>query len=147
MLIPLYLLQAVMEQALGRLNETEALLEKAIGFAAAEGYVQPFIEEGADILDRLQTMRHIAPSFADKVLLQARAAEIRASQQIVIDPLTPRELEVLQLIAQDLTNQEIADHFVVALSTVKKHINRIFFKLEARDRTQAVLKARELNLL
>jgi len=53
----------------------------------------------------------------------------------------------LRLIADDLTNQEIADRLVIAVSTVKKHINRIFSKLAARDRTHAVLRARELGLL
>ena len=146
-LIAVYLQRVMLEHASGNEEQGVAALEKALRLAAAEGYIQPFIEVGSAILVWLPALRYIAPSFVDEVLVKARASEAWASQRGLVDPLTPREREVLQLIAQDLTNQEIADRLVVALSTVKKHINRIFSKLDARDRTQAVLKARELDLL
>ncbi len=53
----------------------------------------------------------------------------------------------MQLIAAGRSNQEIADTLVIAVSTVKKHINNIFGKLAVRSRTQALARARELNLL
>lgn len=89
-------------------------------------------------------MRHVAPAFVDELL--AAIAQHQPARP-VLDRLTPRELEVLRLIDDGLSNQEIADRLVVALATVKKHINHLFEKLDARDRTHAVLRARELGIL
>ena len=61
--------------------------------------------------------------------------------------ITPRELEVLLLIAQGLSNQEIAAHLFLSLNTVKTHASNVFAKLEAQRRTQAIQKAKELGLL
>ena len=61
--------------------------------------------------------------------------------------ITRREYEVLQLIAQGLSNQEIADRMFVSLNTIKTHTSNLFSKLDAQRRTQAVLKARALGLL
>ena len=69
------------------------------------------------------------------------------SHQPLVDPLSQRELEVLALIADGLTNQQIADQLYIGISTVKKHINHIYSKLGVKNRTQALLKARELKIL
>jgi DNA-binding NarL/FixJ family response regulator len=69
------------------------------------------------------------------------------ASQPLVDPLTGREMEVLALIAAGLSNQEIAERLTVALSTVKKHINRIYDKLGVKRRTQAIVRAKELYLL
>ena len=66
---------------------------------------------------------------------------------VLIEPLSPRELEVLDLICQGASNQEIATKLVVTLNTVKKHNNRIFGKLGVTSRVQAVLQARRLGLV
>src|SRR5690606_36298514 len=63
------------------------------------------------------------------------------------DPLSTREVEVLALIADGLTNREIADQLFVGVSTVKKHIQHIYTKLDTKNRTSAVMRARELHLL
>lgn len=68
-------------------------------------------------------------------------------QHRLIEPLSERELEILRLIAQGLSNQEITQKLFVALSTVKRHNLRIFAKLQAKSRTEAVARARELGLL
>ncbi len=61
--------------------------------------------------------------------------------------ITPREMEVLELIALGLSNQEIADRLFVSLNTVKTHTSNVFSKLDAQRRTQAIQKAKELGLL
>jgi NarL family two-component system response regulator LiaR len=61
--------------------------------------------------------------------------------------ITPREMEVLELIAQGLSNQEIANRLYVSLNTVKTHTSNVFSKLDAQRRTQAIQKAKMLGLL
>ncbi|MBN1400186.1 MAG: hypothetical protein JXA74_05075 [Anaerolineae bacterium] len=77
---------------------------------------------------------------------QGAVAPIRVAQPLV-EPLSERELEVLQLIAAGYSNAEIARQLYIALGTVKRHINNIYGKLDVRSRTQAVAKARDLGLV
>ncbi len=65
---------------------------------------------------------------------------------MLVEPLSERELEVLRLIADGLSNAEIADKLFIAQGTVKRHINNIYGKLDVQSRTQAVAKAREIGL-
>jgi LuxR family maltose regulon positive regulatory protein len=67
--------------------------------------------------------------------------------QPLIEPLTPRELEILGLIAEGLSNREIAEGLFLALSTVKGHNRNLYAKLQVSRRTEAVARARELGLL
>jgi LuxR family transcriptional regulator, maltose regulon positive regulatory protein len=71
----------------------------------------------------------------------------RRNDQALIEPLSERELEVLDLIASGLSNAEIAEQLFIAVGTVKRHINHIYGKLGAGSRTQAIAKAKELGLL
>ena len=71
----------------------------------------------------------------------------RSPAQPLIEPLSPRELEVLQLIAQGRSDQEMSERLFLALSTVKGHNRKIFGKLQVQRRTEAVARARELGLL
>jgi DNA-binding NarL/FixJ family response regulator len=92
----------------------------------------------------------IQPSVTRKVVAEfARMAEREhvRHEQPLIEPLSARELEVLALLAEGLSNQEIAERLVIAPGTVKNHISNILSKLNARDRTQAVLRAQEIGLL
>jgi LuxR family maltose regulon positive regulatory protein len=65
----------------------------------------------------------------------------------IVEPLTNRELEVLQMLAAGRSNQAIADRLVVTLDTVKKHVTHLLGKLGAANRTEAVARARELGLI
>ena len=80
-------------------------------------------------------------------LLPAPAAFTRDDAQVAALGLTPRELEILALIAEGLSNREIAERAYVSENTVKTHSSRIFDKLGARRRTQAVQRGKELRLI
>jgi LuxR family maltose regulon positive regulatory protein len=64
-----------------------------------------------------------------------------------VEPLSDRELEVLRLLAAGKSNQEIADALILAVGTVKKHLNNIFGKLGVESRTQCIVRARDLQLI
>lgn len=127
-----------------------AALEQALTLAEPEGYLRLFVDEGkpmAELLSKFKSSR--LQQYANRILA-ALTPSIHPSSfsiQPLIDPLSDRELEVLRLIAQGLSNQEITQKLVVALSTVKGHNLRIFAKLQAKSRTEAVARARELGLL
>ncbi len=70
-----------------------------------------------------------------------------ADHPVLIDPLGERELEVLRMIAEGRSNQEISERLVITLGTVKAHISHIYTKLDVSSRTQAVNKADQLHLL
>jgi len=92
----------------------------------------------------------IQPSVTRKVVAEfARLAErehVRREQPLV-EPLSAREMEVLALLAEGLSNQEIAERLTIAPGTVKNHVSNVLSKLDVRDRTQAVLRAQEIGLL
>ncbi|MBN1666926.1 MAG: response regulator transcription factor [Anaerolineales bacterium] len=91
----------------------------------------------------------IEPSVARKVVAEfARlAAPTAATTEKLVEPLSEREVEILVLVAQGLTNREIAARLYLAEGTVKNYVTSILQKIEARDRTQAAIRARELGLL
>jgi LuxR family maltose regulon positive regulatory protein len=74
-------------------------------------------------------------------------SKIKNQKSDLVEPLSARESEILRLIADGHSNQAIADRLVVAVSTIKKHVNNIYGKLDVQSRTQALLRARELHLL
>jgi len=73
--------------------------------------------------------------------------EISNQKSTMVEPLSQRELEILKLIAQGLSNREISARLFLALDTVKGHNRRIFDKLQVQRRTEAITRARELGLL
>ncbi len=81
------------------------------------------------------------------VELQDRKVKPSSALEPLIEPLSQRELEVLQLIADGLSNDEIGKRLFLALDTVKGHNRRIYDKLQVQRRTEAVARARELGLL
>jgi LuxR family maltose regulon positive regulatory protein len=175
-LIEILMLQALAGQAQGDQASALTALEHALILAEAEGYIRIFVDEGAPlrllIADcRLQiTQRmpsaasqdgHRLLAYMDTLLAafpmtegRGLSAESLASTRsvlspqssVLVEPLSERELEVLRLIADGLSNQAIADRLVVAVSTVKRHINNIYGKLGVQSRTQALVRARELHL-
>lgn len=89
----------------------------------------------------------LAASVAERVLAQFATRPAAKPSSSLLDPLSERELEILHLLAQGLSNSEIASHLFLAKGTVKNYVSNILQKTNSRDRTQAVLKAESLGLL
>jgi DNA-binding NarL/FixJ family response regulator len=92
----------------------------------------------------------IQPSVTRKVVAEFTRLTEREHvrrEQPLIEPLSPREMEVLALLAEGLSNQEIAERLTIARGTAKNHVGNILSKLDVHDRTQAVLRAQEIGLL
>jgi DNA-binding NarL/FixJ family response regulator len=91
----------------------------------------------------------LQPSVAAKVVAEFARLSRKAARSAdsLIEPLSERELEVLRLIARGASNREIAERLFLAEGTVKNHITNILGKLDARDRTQAALKAKDIGLV
>jgi LuxR family maltose regulon positive regulatory protein len=155
-LIEILTLQAVALQTQGQQNQALTALEHALILAEPEGYVRIFVNEGAPIGELLRQLvaQGVAMDYVNK-LLTALSEETRVQRessrdldaQPLVDPLSERELEVLRLLAVGLSNKEIAQTLVIAASTVKQHLKSIYGKLDVHSRTQAVARARELNIL
>jgi len=105
--------------------------------------------EDERIIPLLADVRDVAPSFVDQLLDGAAIAtpQQEIAARPLIEPLSERELEVLGLIAAGLSNREIAQELVIALGTVKRHINNIYGKLSVHRRTEAVAVSRDLGLI
>jgi LuxR family maltose regulon positive regulatory protein len=150
-LIMVCILQALAHQALGRKEEALARLGEAVRLAAPEGYRRAFLDEGQVVLGLLPGVRHLAPQFVDSLLGRAPASLSRGKlaprEQPLIEPLSERQLEVLGLLAEGRSNQEIAEKLFISVGTVKTHVHNFCGKLAVGSRTQAAAQARELGLL
>jgi LuxR family maltose regulon positive regulatory protein len=149
--ITIHILQALAHHALGHEAQAHTTLAAALQLAAPENYVRAFLDEDPRLLKLLPKMRQLAPDFVDRVLQgdqdQAGPPAPAPVKQALAESLSERELEVLQLIAAGLSNHEIADRLIIGVGTVKSHVHSILGKLDARDRAQAVARAREYKLL
>lgn len=146
--IEILALQALVHQALGDTTSALAPLERALSLAEPDGYVQIFVDEGMPMARLLREATSLGvASDSARLLLAAFPApeEVRSAERKEL--LSEREIEVLQLIAAGLTNQEIASRLYLSLFTVKAHARSIYGKLDAHSRTQAVARAREMGIL
>jgi LuxR family maltose regulon positive regulatory protein len=157
--IEILVLQALAHEAQGESPSALVPLERALTLAEPEGYVRVFVDEGLPMAQLLSeaAARGIMPNYTARLLAVFEAEEQMSADeshlppalpaQSLIEPLSQRELEVLRLIAQGLSNREIGERLFLALDTVKGHNRRIFGKLLVQRRTEAVAKARSLNIL
>ena len=148
-------IQALALQGLSRAQMALDVLHRALALAQPQRYVCLFVDLGPKMCALLrQAVSHgVVPDYACTLLAafeaEQAAVDVSAVSQPVdmVEPLSEREREVLQLIAAGLTNREIAERLFIAVSTVKSHINSLYRKLDVSKRTQAVARAREWRLL
>jgi LuxR family maltose regulon positive regulatory protein len=159
--IEILALQALALREKGERERAVSIVTQALTLAEPEGYVRTFVDEGQEMAPLLSEVlmvhqrRHLVrpdrPSahYLRKLLAaleQAASGSVSPTPQLP-EPLSERELEVLQLIASGKSNSRIAQELFVTAGTVKTHIRNIYRKLDAHSRTQALVRARELNLL
>jgi LuxR family maltose regulon positive regulatory protein len=150
------ILEAIAYHALGKNDEAVQLLRAALEMAEPGGFVRSFVDEGPPMarLLREALSRGVAPEYVRRLLSAFPAAESEStiSQRNVresewLEPLSEREVQVLQLIAEGLTNREIADKLYLSVHTVKVHARNIYGKLGVKNRTQAVARGKALGIL
>ncbi len=148
-------LKALALQAMGNTDLALQTIGKALALAAPEGYQSAFVDEGEPMARLLYqaSAQGISPGYAGKLLatlsrdVQTPAPSSTSSAADLVEPLSARELEVLQLIAEGLSNNEIANRLYISLSTVKGHTSHIYGKLGVKNRSQAVAYAHSLGLI
>jgi len=166
-LIDILLLQALGYQRQEQTEKALAVLERAVTLALPGGWIRPFVELGPTMAGLLKELRRqgVAPAYVTQILTTfpteddvdagiRRKTEPEPSSPPagdatggLVEPLTNREMEVLELMAQRMTNKEIAAQLVVSVGTVKNHAYKINQKLNVRGRRQAVAKATSLGIL
>jgi ATP/maltotriose-dependent transcriptional regulator MalT len=134
---------------------------QVLALAEPEGYVRTFVDEGPPMLvllsetlearqqGRLDPANKVPAHYLRKLLaaLEGDDSGTMSPAEGLPEPLSARELEVLQLIAAGKSNRRIASELFVSVGTVKTHLNNVYRKLDAHSRTQALARARELNLI
>ena len=150
------MLQAVAFHLKGEKAPAAQVLAEALALAEPGGFIRIFVDEGARMVQLLSeaSAHGIMPDYVAKLLAAFKAEDQKSEDKSyhptaipISEPLSQRELEVLQLVAQGLTNREISERLFLALDTVKGHNRSLFGKLQVKRRTEAVARARELGLL
>jgi LuxR family maltose regulon positive regulatory protein len=149
----------------GRTDEAMAVLEEAVDLARPGGFIRPFVESGPTVEGLLKRLaaKNVALDYIGQLLAAFRgdqngvrpgtigtqtAGKSVFSNQPLVDPLTKREFEILDLLAQRLHNKEIAAKLFISPGTIKTHLNNIYRKLNVTGgRLQAVEKAYTLSIL
>ena len=153
--IEILVLQALAQAARGDIPPALVPLDRALTLAEPEGYVRVFVAEGEAMRNLL---RHAAaagtatpytrrPLSAFDTPARPASPSSQTVAAVLAEPLTAREVEIVRLIAAGMRNTEIADQLFISLSTVKRHIANAYGKLGVSHRTEAIVRANELNLL
>jgi LuxR family maltose regulon positive regulatory protein len=156
-LIEITILQALASQTSGDMERALKYIEQALNLAEPKGFIRIFVDEGPPMAHLLYEAlkREIAPEYVQQLLAAFPVTEPeetdltkpQVDQSGLIEPLSDREIEVLQLIAKGLTNQEISNKLFLSMHTVKTHTRNIYSKLGAHHRAEAVAKARAFGIL
>ncbi len=146
-LITIRILQSLTQRAKGCDKKAFLFLEQAVRLAVPEDYRRPFLDEGKKVDQLLAEVRQTAPKFVEQILSDFKRSQAEDYATTLFKPISRREQEVLQLISNGLSNNEIAEKLFISLGTVKWHINNIFRKLGVNSRIKAIIRAKELKLL
>jgi LuxR family maltose regulon positive regulatory protein len=152
------ILRTLAFHAQGDNNSAMSSLNLALVQAKPDGYVRIFVDEGEAMAALLAkaVSQEIVPDYAAELLAafpdEVRHAidfdpELLFTPQLLVEPLSERELEVLRLMADGLKYKEIADKLVISVNTVRHHTRNIYGKLDVNSRAQSVARARDLGLL
>lgn len=146
--IEVLVLQALALQEMRCGDQASALLERAAALAQPEGYRRVFLDEGdavARLLHRAKAQRRAGPYLTTLLSAMGEADTLtRPASQGLVEPLSRRELEVLQLIAAGYSNSNIAVQLVISIPTVNRHISTIYSKLGVNSRAQAIALSRAI---
>jgi LuxR family maltose regulon positive regulatory protein len=149
---PILLMGALLEQKLGDEAAAFNKLEEAIHLAEPNGILRPFVDLGPRMAVKLEGLREqgYSKKYINRILktFPKTSVEIQSSKEDqIVEPLTERELEILTLLAMQLSNKEIAERLVISKGTVKQHTHKIYQKLGVNGRWQAVTEATRLGIL
>jgi LuxR family transcriptional regulator, maltose regulon positive regulatory protein len=156
-MIEILVLQALAHQAQGQTPLAIMLLERALALGEPEGYVRIFVDEGKPLAQLLTSIKAQEGTLRVKEyvlnLLSAfdmhkqNEPEVRPVKNVLVEPLSQRELELLRLLRSELSGPEIARELMVSLNTVRTHTQNIYAKLGVNNRRAAVRRAEELDFL
>jgi LuxR family maltose regulon positive regulatory protein len=159
---------ALAYQAQGHTDDALQALERSVKLAQPGGFIRTFVDLGPELASLLYRLaeRGVAPKYIGRVLavfptpgdansdrgdalirIRTIRRRTKVTDSAIVEPLTRRELEILRLLNQDLSNKEIAQALVISPLTVKRHASNIYAKLRVSSRLKAVAQARALGLL
>jgi len=149
--IQILILQALAHENSGDMSRARDLLDKALNLAEQNGFFRIFVDEGPELGNLMEKFvdvnRGSSNAYARKLLPFFRLHKIIETDNEMLEALSDREMEVLKLIAAGLSNKKIMEGLFISMSTVKTHIRNIFSKLNVHSRTEAIFKAKEMELL
>ncbi len=150
--IQILALEALLYQAQGERAAALNALERAIQLAAPNGIVRVFADLGPAMGELLKQLYHrnVSRPFIEQILAALNPVRVKATamrQPALAEPLTEREMKILSLLTEGLSNKEIAAHEILTVGTVKQYLSHIYQKLLVTNRRAALTKARTLGLV
>ncbi len=165
-MVEILMLKALVLLAQDHRQDAVDVLRRSLTLAEPEGYVRIFADEGAPMAALLEqflkareaqtpgAQRSVSPEYVEKLLtalgydhILSSKVRARGAKGLLVEPISEREIEVLYLLASGTPNREIAAKLFVSLDTVKSHLKHIYNKLGVHSRTQAVARAKEMDLI